>query len=86
MITKEFTIFYDRCLSYIELWDNFGGAESFVWINNSDIIWPKIETSAEKINETLGNAAIHSDELFDEVVVAKAFWSSNCYTWKTNKL
>jgi hypothetical protein len=74
-------------VSYIELWnDSFGGAESFVWIINSDIIWPKIETSAEKINETLGNAAIHLDEWFDLVVVAKAFWSSNCDTWKTNKL
>jgi hypothetical protein len=74
-------------LTLIELWDNsFGGAKSFVWINNSDIIWPETETSAEKINETLENAAIHLDELFDEVVVAKAFWSSNCDTWKTNKL
>jgi hypothetical protein len=80
---KEFTNFYDRCLPYIELWDNsFGGAESFVWINNSDIISPEIETSAEKPNETLGNAAKH----LDEVVVAMAFWSSNCDTRETNKL
>jgi hypothetical protein len=84
---KEFTNFYDQFLSDIELRDNsFGGAESFVWINNSHIIWPVIETSAEKINKTLGNTAIHLDELFDEVVVAKTFWSSNCDAWKTNKL
>jgi hypothetical protein len=71
----------DVSLTLIELWDNgFGGAEYFVWINNSDIILPETETSAEKNNETLGNAAIHLDELFDEAVVAKAFWSSNCNT------
>jgi hypothetical protein len=87
MVMKDFTKFYDQCLSYIELWDNsFSGAESFDWKNNSDIIWPEIETSAEKINLTLGNAAINLDELFDEVVVAKVFWSSNCDTWKTNNL
>jgi hypothetical protein len=40
----------------------------------------------KRINETFGNAAIHLDELFDEVVVAKAFWSSNYDTWETNKL
>jgi hypothetical protein len=34
----------------------------------SELTWPKIKTSAEKINETLENAAIKEislDELFD---------------------
>lgn len=86
-IIREFTDFYDRCLSYIELWENsFGGGESFTWINNNAITWPEIEIAGEKINETLGKPAIIMDELFDEVVVAKAFWSSNCDNWKTNNL
>jgi hypothetical protein len=38
---------------------------------------------SRKDNEILENAAIHLDELFDEVVVAKSFWSSNCDSWKT---
>ena len=87
MIIREFTNFYDRCLSYIDLWENsFGGAEQFLWIKDSDITWPEIEASAEKINDTLGNTAINLDELFDEVVIAKEFWSSKCDPWKAKNL
>lgn len=61
-IIREFTDFYDRCLSYIELWENsFGGGESFTWINNNTITWPEIEIAGEKINETLGKPAIIMD-------------------------
>ncbi len=59
MIVKEITNFYNRCLSYIQLWENsFDEAQLSVWINKNDITWPQIETSAEKINETLGNVVI----------------------------
>jgi hypothetical protein len=37
-----------------------------VWINESEITYPKIETSTVKFNETHGNAAILLDEMFDE--------------------
>ena len=33
LIRKEFSRFYDYCLSYIELWENsFGDGEQFVWL------------------------------------------------------
>jgi hypothetical protein len=71
------------CISYIELWkDSCSGVGFFFWINNSEITYPKIETSAVKINETHGNAAI----LFDAVVVAKTFWSSDSDIWEAKSL
>jgi DUF971 family protein len=51
---------------------NVAVAEGFcVWINNSEITYPKIEISLVKINETCGNYAILFDEMFDEGIVPK---------------
>lgn len=82
-IYQELVQFYDRCLSYIRLWENsFGGAEFFKWINKFQLTWPEIEASGLKINEICRNKVINLDELFDEVVVIKPFWSENYEMWK----
>ena len=74
MILDEFTSFYDRWLSYIELWEySFGGTETFALVNNNAIAWREIETSAVKISERLGYAILDVVELLHEVVISKAF-------------
>jgi len=45
-------------------------------MNDSKITYPKIETSAVKINGTCGNAVILFDEMFGEGIVPKTLWSS----------
>lgn len=70
IMKKEFTGFYDRCLSYLDLWkESFGLAEDFVWLNSSALTWEKVEASALKINDRFGKELINIDELFDEVVL-----------------
>ena len=77
MILYKFTSFFWRYVSDIELWKCGCGRVGFcVWIDDSEITYPKIETSAVKINETRGNAAILFDEMFDEGIVPKTLWSS----------
>ena len=81
LIKKEFSRFYDCCLSYIELWENsFGDGEQFVWLAKSVFDWSDIliEAAAEKINKTVANAIINIDVLFDEMLLAKIFWLSRC--------
>ena len=74
LIRKEFSRFYDCCLSYIELWENsFGDGEQFVWLAKSIFDWSDMGATAEKINETVANAVFNFDDLFDEVVLAKTF-------------
>ena len=85
-ILKKFNNFHDCCLSHIQLWENsFGGSESFVWIKNKIYEWPQIEASAEKINALIGKAIINTDDLFDEVVLTKSFWSSKSDDWKEER-
>ena len=75
LIRKEFSRFYDCCLSYIELWGNsFGDGERFVWLAKSIFDWSDIGAALEKNNETVANAVINIDDLFNEMVLAKAFW------------
>jgi len=48
----KFTWMYDRCFSCTELWKNgCGGGGVSVWINNTEIVWPRTETH--------GNAAMN---------------------------
>jgi len=64
-------------VSDIEVWKYSCGRVGFcAWINDIEITYTKIETSAVKINETLGNAAILFDEMFGEGIVPKTLWSS----------
>lgn len=86
-VKKEFTGFYERCLSYIDLWkDSFADAEKFMWIQNSAITFPELEEAAERINRKIGRTAINTDELFDEVVLVKAYLSTNSETWKSDDM
>ena len=49
LIRKEFSRFYDCCLSYIELWENsFGDGEQFVWLAKSIFDWSDMGAAAEK--------------------------------------
>ena len=84
---KEFTGFYERCLSYIDLWkDSFADAEKCMWIQNSAITFPELEEAAERINGKIGRTAINTDELFDKVVLVKAYLSTYSETWKSNDI
>ena len=72
-------------MSFIELWENsFGDGEQFVWLAKSVFDWSDIEAAAEKINETVANAIININDLFNKVVLAKTFWLSRCaeVQWK----
>jgi hypothetical protein len=65
-----------RYVSDTELWKySCGRVGCCVWINDSEITYPKIETSAVKINETRGNAAVLFEEMFDGGIVT--LWSSH---------
>jgi hypothetical protein len=52
---REFTgdgvAFYTTCVSYAEMWEgNFQEAESFSWVNQNNVKWPEVETTAELVN------------------------------------
>lgn len=82
-ITSDFKEFYTRAISYVTLWeDSFGEARDFTWINDSTISWENVESSAELINKNIRKLKINIDELFDEVVLAKKFWSSKREEWE----
>ena len=64
-------------MSYIEQWENsFGDGKQFVWLAKSIFDWSDIGAAAKKINETVSNAVINIDDLFDLMVLAKTFWLS----------
>jgi len=66
-----------RAISDSEVWKySCGRVGLCVWIKDSEITYPKIETSAVKINKTRGNAAILFDKMFEEGIVPKTLWSS----------
>lgn len=70
--------FYERCISYLELWQNsFDGAEDFEWIClKNELSWGEIEKAAENINKIQkpqSKPRISIDDLFDEVILAKGF-------------
>ena len=80
---KEFDSFYRSCLEYLDLWGNsFGGGEQFLWIRNKEFCWTEVEEAAEKVNEIKHADFIDQDALFDEVVLAKSFWSSKMPDWE----
>lgn len=82
-IASDFNEFYSRCISYLDLWeDSFGEARDFVWINENIISWENVERTAELINKNLGKPKVNTDELFDEVVLAKKFWASKVGDWE----
>lgn len=82
-IASDFSAFYSRCISYLDLWeDSFGEARDFVWINENNISWENVERTAELINKNLGKPKVNTDELFDEVVLAKKFWASKSNDWE----
>ena len=70
---KHAALFYEHCISYLELWQNsFEGAGNFLWFNSTnqirDLSWPEIENSGEFIN-SLTPGSVQIDKLFDEVVL-----------------
>ncbi|GBM51617.1 hypothetical protein AVEN_160882-1 [Araneus ventricosus] len=88
-VKEEFDGFYERCLAYLDHWENsFGNAEQFSWVNLTKAIavdWENAETSAEIINSSLLDVPgmkINNDQLFDEVVFAKEYLQSNWEQWK----
>lgn len=82
-IEEDFKLFYDRCLSYIELWENsFGDASAFSWVNENEIVWEHFLKASQIINEKFNNNIIDHDQLFDEVVLAKEFWLLTVEVWK----
>ncbi|GBO03554.1 hypothetical protein AVEN_271867-1 [Araneus ventricosus] len=88
-VKEEFDGFYERCIAYLDLWENsFGNAEQFLWVNLTKAIavdWENAETSAEIINSSLldvPNIKINKKQLFDEVVLAKEYLQSNWEQWK----
>ncbi|GBM16179.1 hypothetical protein AVEN_126445-1 [Araneus ventricosus] len=88
-VKGEFDGFYERCIAYLDLWENsFGNAEQFSWVNltkTNAVDWENAETSAEIINSSLldvPDRKINNDKLFDEVVLAKEYLQSNWEQWK----
>ncbi|GBM60522.1 hypothetical protein AVEN_260007-1 [Araneus ventricosus] len=88
-VKEEFDGFYERCIAYLDLWENsFGNAEQFSWVNLTKAIavdWENAETSAEIINSSLldvPDVKINNYQLFDEVVLAKEYLQSNWEQWK----
>ncbi|GBN63576.1 hypothetical protein AVEN_120751-1 [Araneus ventricosus] len=88
-VKEEFDGFYERCIAYLDLWENsFGNAEQFSWVNQTKtnaVDWENVETSAEIINSSLldvPDMKINNDQLFDEVVLAKEYLQSNWEQWK----
>lgn len=85
---QEFEGFYQRCIQYLNLWENsFGNAEQFSWINlaqASQVNWERAECSAEIINSSVPDSKlkINSDELYDEIVVAKVYLEANWKLWR----
>lgn len=90
-VKQEFDGFYQRCIAYLDLWENsFGNAELFSWINlsqNNEVNWERAECSADIINSSLPDSElkINSDELFDEIVLAKSFLEANWEMWKNEE-
>ena len=83
-VRKEFKSFYERCLSYLDLWkENFEQTEDFVRLNSGDISWPSVKQSAVKINQRIGKQVVNIDKLFYEVVIAKSFGASKADIWAT---
>ncbi|GBN49674.1 hypothetical protein AVEN_230178-1 [Araneus ventricosus] len=88
-VTEEFDGFYERCIAYLDLWENsFGNAEQFLWVNlakTNAADWENAETSAEIINSSLldvPDMKINNDQMFDEVVLAKEYLQSNWEQWE----
>ena len=48
----------------------------FGYLAKSIFDWSDMGAAAEKTNETVANAVINIDDLFNEVVLAKTFWLS----------
>ncbi|GBL88003.1 hypothetical protein AVEN_133675-1 [Araneus ventricosus] len=89
LVKEEFVGFYVRCIAYLDLWENsFGKTLQFAWVNltkTNAVDWENAETSAEIINSSfldVPDLKINSDEVFDEVVLAKEYLQSNWEQWK----
>jgi hypothetical protein len=86
-LEKVFYNFYERCISYLKLWEkSLGDALNFSWITENSIEWTSLQESAYKINEKIGKQCINQDELFDEYVLLKEFWESKKEEWKTQSI
>nr|CAD7462432.1 unnamed protein product [Timema tahoe] len=87
-VKEEFDGFYERCIAYLDLWENsFGNVKQLSWINltkTNAVDWENAETSAEIINSSLDvpDMKINNDQLFDELVLAKEYLQSNWEQWK----
>nr|CAD7599417.1 unnamed protein product [Timema genevievae] len=81
-VKEEFDGFYERCIAYLDLWENsFGNVKQLSWVNltkTNAVDWENAETSAEIINSSLDvpDMKINNDQLFDELVLAKESMSS----------
>ncbi|KFM62154.1 hypothetical protein X975_06179, partial [Stegodyphus mimosarum] len=87
-VKEEFDGFYERCITYLDLWENsFGNAEQFFWVSltkTNSVNWENAETSAEMINSSfldVPDMQISTDQLFDELMLAK-YLQSNWEQWK----
>ena len=77
---KEARDFYDKCLSYLDLYDgSYKDVIPHLWIDlNEEKSWVRVCESAEKINTMYGKQVINSDSLFDEQVQVKKHMSERC--------
>ncbi|KFM70875.1 hypothetical protein X975_09886, partial [Stegodyphus mimosarum] len=88
-VKEELDGFYERCITYLDLWENsFGNAEQFFGVSLTKINavnWENAKTSAEIINSIfldVPDMQINTDQLFDEVVLAKEYLQLNWEQWK----
>ena len=71
--------FYDKCLSYLDLYDSSYKDVLHLWIDlNKEISWVRVCESAENVNIMFGKQVINSDSLFNEQVLVKRHMSERC--------
>ena len=77
---KEARNFYDKCLSYLGLYDGaYEDLRSHRWVDlKSEISWAQVLESTKKINIMFRKQVIESDSLFDEEVLVKKHISECC--------
>lgn len=82
-VKEEFYGFYERCITYLDIWGNsIGNAEQCSGLNVATINMvsrEQFESSAELINGSLHDLdeLKINDVLFDEVILAKESLQSN---------
>ena len=73
---RETRNFYDKCLSYLGLYDGvYKDLNSHCWLDlKAEISWAKVLEFANKINVMFRKQMIDSDSLFDEEVLYQSLF------------